>query len=70
MTDAQAGGASTARAAVAGDNPATTTPTQGGTTSYTRPPGMTAPPTSPDAINTGATQGPARVADAVRAARA
>ncbi|ADD39731.1 hypothetical protein Snas_0008 [Stackebrandtia nassauensis DSM 44728] len=73
MTDAQAGGGTAAgRATVAADTSEGAAPTQGGATTYTRPPGMAAPPTSPDQIGgrSGAPEGPARVADAVRAARA
>lgn len=67
MTEAQVGGASghavvgpSAENDESGDNRA----------GYTRPPGMTPPPTSPDAVAAPTAQGPARVADAVKAARA
>lgn len=67
MTDAQAGEATSN--AVAGEDQASGATPQGAT--YTRPPGMTAPPTSVEAMNAaGTTSGPARVADAVKAARA
>lgn len=73
MTDAQAGGGTAAgRATVAADTSEGAAPTQGTTTTYTRPPGMAPPPTSPEQVGarSGAAGGPARVADAVRAARA
>lgn len=73
MTDAQAGEA-TGHSAVADDDsaPGAATP---GTATYTRPPGMAPPPTTPDAVDDSAdggvsAGGPARVADAVKAARA
>jgi hypothetical protein len=73
MTDAQASEATASgQAAVAGEAPVSTPPAQAAAT-YTRPAGMAPPPTSPDAI-AGAggvsTEGPSRVADAVKAARA
>lgn len=67
MTDPQAGGAPASGQAAVGEAP---TPAQGGA-NYTRPPGMAAPPTSPEAVgNNSSSDGPARVADAVKAARA
>ncbi|GAA4913477.1 transmembrane protein DUF3566 [Stackebrandtia albiflava] len=70
MTEAQVGGASASgHAAVAGTTPATDDTEVNAT--YTRPPGMAPPPTSPDAVDQPpVAQGPARVAEAVKAARA
>ncbi|HIW64084.1 MAG TPA: DUF3566 domain-containing protein [Candidatus Stackebrandtia excrementipullorum] len=68
MTEAQVGGAS--GHAVVGQPP-TNEASGDNQVGYTRPPGMTPPPTSPEAIPAPpAAQGPARVADAVKAARA
>ncbi|HIV57795.1 MAG TPA: DUF3566 domain-containing protein [Candidatus Stackebrandtia faecavium] len=68
MTDPQTGEASAQGQTVAGEREQESV-TSGAT--YTRPPGMTAPPTSPQAAgSTTSGDGPARVADAVKAARA
>ncbi|TQL77298.1 transmembrane protein DUF3566 [Stackebrandtia endophytica] len=69
MTEAQVGGAS--GNSVVGQTPVNDSNTDDNPVGYTRPPGMSAPPTSPDAVSTPpVSQGPARVADAVKAARA
>ena len=76
MTDAQAGETTAAgHAGVAGDDPGPQGSASQSTATYTRPPGMEPPPTTPSdadpAAGIGATgDGPARVADAVKAARA
>lgn len=70
MTDGQAAGSTGGGgSAVAGG----TTTESGNGANYTRPPGMVPPPTSTEAVATAAaapTPGQARVADAVKAARA
>jgi len=69
MTEAQVGGAS--GNSVVGQTPVNDSAPDDNPVGYTRPPGMSPPPTSPDAVSTPpVSQGPARVADAVKAARA